>query len=92
VSKKFPKVQRTRYCIFSAVVNGRRRYAALALQKKYCDLDTAENTLMNTRRAYEKFYEGATYDDYEATLLDRRLQVQRFPKVIHETKKGRKAA
>lgn len=91
MSKK-PKLQRVRYCIFSATVNGRRRYAALALQKRYLDLQTAEDTLMNTRRAYEKFYEGATYDDYEATLMDRRLQVQRFPKVIHEHEKERKSA
>jgi hypothetical protein len=92
MSKKSPKVQRTRYCVFSALVNGSRRYAVLALQKKDLDLDTAELTLMNTRRPYEKFYAGATYDDYEATLMDRRLQVQRFPKVIHETAKDRKSA
>lgn len=89
MSKKNGRPQRVRYCVFSATVNGRRRWTVIALQKKHADLDTAEVTVMNTRRAYERFYEGATYDDYEATLMDRRLQVQRFPKVIHETEKGR---
>ena len=83
------KVHRVHLCIFSAVVNGRRRYAAVHLRKPDQDLDTAELTIMNTRRAYESFYAGATYDDYEATLMDRRLQVQRFPKIIHETAKER---